>query len=210
MRRRGLSDQDRALWRKVTADAVPLRPDRPVARAEELPVTAKSSPAVPQTQPLNDAFRPPVARNPSVRPALKNSEPLTRFETVQRDPQQVGRPEPGIDRRTADRLRRGERAPDARIDLHGMSADRAHRALDGFIAQALGRNLRCVLVITGKGGRHSGEDAPFMRHDQGILRQSVPRWLQSGPHARRIVGLFSAHPRHGGAGALYVYLKKAR
>ena len=126
------------------------------------------------------------------------------------DPRKVGRPEPGLDRRTAERLRRGERAPDARIDLHGMTADRAHRVLDRFIGEALSANLRCVLVITGKGGRHAREDAPFMHSDRGILRQAVPRWLTASPFARQIVGIFTAHPRHGGDGALYVYLKKSR
>ena len=53
-------------------------------------------------------------------------------------------------------------------------------------------------------------DAPFMRDDQGVLRQQVPGWLSHGPHARQIVGVYQAHPRHGGEGALYVYLKKRR
>jgi DNA-nicking Smr family endonuclease len=124
---------------------------------------------------------------------------------------QVGRPEPGLDRRNAERLRRGERAPDGRIDLHGMTASRAHRALDRRIGEALARGERLVLVITGKGGRgRHEEDAPFMRENTGVLRQQAPRWLRSGPHASRIVGIYQAHPRHGGAGAFYVYLKKPR
>ncbi|MGF1446310.1 MAG: Smr/MutS family protein [Pikeienuella sp.] len=124
-------------------------------------------------------------------------------------PTPVGRPEPGLDRRTAERLRRGERTPDARIDLHGMTAARAHARLDGFIRQSIAARHRCVLVITGKGGRkESGEDAPFMTPRGGILRDAAPRWLRSGPHARQIVGIYEAHQRHGGGGAFYVYLKK--
>lgn len=126
-------------------------------------------------------------------------------------PAPVGRPEAGLDRRTAERLRRGERAPDARIDLHGMTAERAHRALDRFIADAAARGLRCVLVITGKGGRGGDDhDAGFMRPDRGRLRQDAPRWLRAGPAARMIVGIYAAHRRHGGEGAFYVYLKKHR
>ena len=123
----------------------------------------------------------------------------------------VGRPEPGLDRRNAERLRRGERRPDGRIDLHGMTAERAHRALDRYIGEAVARGARLILVITGKGGkRRRADDAPFMRDDEGVLRQQAPRWLRSGPYARFIVGIYRAHQRHGGAGAFYVFLKKQR
>jgi DNA-nicking Smr family endonuclease len=123
----------------------------------------------------------------------------------------VGRPEAGLDRRLAERLRRGERAPDGRIDLHGMTAERAHRALHRRIGEALARGERLVLVITGKGGRRrSADDASFMRDDDGVLRQQAPAWLRSGPHARQIVGIYEAPQRHGGGGAFYVYLKKPR
>jgi len=123
----------------------------------------------------------------------------------------VGRPEAGLDRRLAERLRRGEREPDGRIDLHGMTAERAHRALDRRLGEALARGERLVLVITGKGGkRRSADDAPFMRDDQGVLRQQAPGWLRRGPYARQIVGIYEAPLRHGGAGAFYVYLKRQR
>ena len=79
------------------------------------------------------------------------------------------------------------------------------------IGEALARDQRLILVITGKGGKkRSDDDAPFMREGEGVLRQQAPRWLRSGPHAARIVGIYQAHPRHGGAGAFYVYLKKRR
>lgn len=115
------------------------------------------------------------------------------------DPEPVGRREPGLDRRTAERIRRGERSPDARLDLHGMTAERAHRALDGFLANAVASGQRLLLIITGKG-----------RSGTGLLRDAVPGWLRSGPHRSRILGVWQAHIRHGGAGALYVYLRKPR
>ncbi|MEM6546690.1 MAG: Smr/MutS family protein [Pseudomonadota bacterium] len=108
-------------------------------------------------------------------------------------------------------MRRGNREPDARLDLHGLTAERAHRVLDGFLARALAENLRCLLVITGKGGKAPGKDAAgFARSDLGVLRQMVPRWLRAGRYRSQIVGIFEAHLRHGGAGAIYVYLKKRR
>ncbi|MGF1553084.1 MAG: Smr/MutS family protein [Paracoccaceae bacterium] len=125
-------------------------------------------------------------------------------------PRPVGRPEAGLDRRTAERLRRGEREPDARLDLHGMTAERAHRALDRFLAQAVAGGGRVLLVITGKGGRAHPEDAPWLPPGRGVLRDAAPRWLRSGPHRGRILGIFEAHIRHGGAGAFYVYLRKSR
>ncbi|MEL6208907.1 MAG: Smr/MutS family protein [Pseudomonadota bacterium] len=125
-------------------------------------------------------------------------------------PRPVGRPEAGLDRRTAERLRRGEREPDARIDLHGMTAERAHRALDRFIGAAASSGARVVLVITGKGGRHAPQDAPWLPPGRGVLRDAAPRWLRQGTHGHRILGIYEAHLRHGGAGAFYVYLKKPR
>ncbi len=88
-----------------------------------------------------------------------------------------------------------------------MSAARAHAALKIFVAdsQALGR--RCVLVITGKGAEVEpgfGEIAP------GVLRREAPRWLASPPLSQMIVNVSQAHDRHGGGGALYVYLKRRR
>jgi DNA-nicking Smr family endonuclease len=65
-------------------------------------------------------------------------------------------------------------------------------------------------VITGKGGRHRPEDAPYMAPGRGVLREAAPKWLRTGPHARHIVGIYEAHRRHGGEGAFYVYLKRPR
>jgi DNA-nicking Smr family endonuclease len=145
-----------------------------------------------------------------MRPEGRPRAPVA-WRTGSDRPGPVGRPEPGLDRRTAERLRRGERAPDARIDLHGMTAARAHARLDGFMDAAVAAGHRCVLVITGKGGRRrDAEEAPFMAPEQGVLRQAAPRWLRTGRHAARIVGIYEAHIRHGGAGAFYVYLKKGR
>ncbi|MEM9784420.1 MAG: Smr/MutS family protein [Pseudomonadota bacterium] len=125
-------------------------------------------------------------------------------------PGPVGRPEAGLDRRTAERLRKGLRDPDARLDLHGLTAEQAHRRLDRFLAQSLAAGLRVVLVITGKGGSRAPEDAPWLPEGRGVLRDAAPRWIRQGPYGRRVVGVFEAHARHGGAGAFYVYLRKER
>ncbi|MEM7270856.1 MAG: Smr/MutS family protein [Pseudomonadota bacterium] len=102
---------------------------------------------------------------------------------------------------------KGKRTPDARLDLHGMSAARAHAALKMFISDSRDRGCRCVLVITGKG---SDEPAAFGEVKPGVLRRETPRWLSSPPLAQMIVTVAQAHPKHGGSGALYVYLKRKR
>lgn len=119
----------------------------------------------------------------------------------------VGRLEPGLDRRTATRLRKGAREPDARIDLHGMTAARAHRACLVFLADAMARGSRVVLVITGKGRRDRDD---FMPRGRGVLRESLPGWLRASPLGASIVGIYQAHRKHGGEGAFYVYLKRRR
>lgn len=103
------------------------------------------------------------------------------------------------------RLRKGVREPDARIDLHGMSAERAHRACLTFLSDAIARGCRVVLVITGKGRADRGGFRTC-----GVLKESLPGWLRASPLGGSIVGIYQAHQRHGGAGACYVYLKRRR
>jgi DNA-nicking Smr family endonuclease len=105
----------------------------------------------------------------------------------------------GVDRATAERLKRGLRPIEARLDLHGMTRTEAHRALWEFVRAASAAGRRSLLVITGR-----GTDRP------GILKSSVPRWLDAGELRRQILAVAAAQPRHGGAGALYVLLRRRR
>ncbi|MEL6197041.1 MAG: Smr/MutS family protein [Pseudomonadota bacterium] len=235
-RRRDLTPDDRAVWDSV-ARTTRRRPAERRGIAAAAPATTPSDDAPDLTAPAaqrpaeaapHDGFLRPregvLRRGAAHGPAHGIGEagrgqtaggsravsPAIAVREGDALPRQVGRPEAGLDRRTAERLRRGERAPDLRLDLHGMTAERAHRALDRFVAQAIGQGARMLLVITGKGGRRAPEDAPWLPEGRGVLRDAVPRWLRHGPHARRILGVYEAHLRHGGAGALYVYLKKPR
>ncbi|MCG8543201.1 MAG: Smr/MutS family protein, partial [Alphaproteobacteria bacterium] len=108
---------------------------------------------------------------------------------------------PGVDKRTADNLRRGRMAIEARIDLHGLTQDEAHRALTAFVdgQQAAGR--RCVLVVTGKGAWRAGG---------GVLREAVPRWLNEPALRRKVLSFSYAQPKDGGEGALYILLRRLR
>ena len=107
----------------------------------------------------------------------------------------------GIDKRTVQRLKRGQLPIEARLDLHGLTQKEAHGRLDIFLARAQDRGLRCVLVITGKGR---------VSQDGGILRQMVPRWLNTPPSRGRVLSMSQAQPKDGGGGALYLLLRKRR
>jgi DNA-nicking Smr family endonuclease len=104
-------------------------------------------------------------------------------------------------------LRRGRQGIEARIDLHGMRQDEAHAVLRGFLRRSQGAGLKVVLVVTGKGGA-AAEDAPF--GERGVLRRVVPHWLRLPDLRPLVVGFEEAAPHHGGAGALYVRLRRAR
>jgi DNA-nicking Smr family endonuclease len=112
-----------------------------------------------------------------------------------------------MDRRRFEKLRRGRLEPDARLDLHGLTAERAHAALTSFVLGAHAREQRLLLVITGKGR----PDAVAIRpHRHGILHHSVPHWLAAPPLVGHVLQVAQAHQRHGGAGAFYVYLRRRR
>ena len=109
----------------------------------------------------------------------------------------------GIDKRTARRIRRGALPIEARIDLHGMTREEALRRLTRFIAESQAAGHRLVLVVTGKGRGADGISS-------GVIRREAPHWLARPPNAARVLDTAPAQPRHGGEGALYVYLRKRR
>lgn len=185
-RRRVLTPDEVRVWRAVAGTAVPL-PGRTLPEEDipEPPPPAAAEPA-PPPRPL------PPAR-PS-QPAPRTLPDLAHGAT------------PGLDKRSSERMKKGEMEIEARLDLHGMTQDSAHAALLGFIARAFDAGRRCVLVITGKGNR----DGKVFREGMGVLRANVPRWLNQSPCRERILGFSHARPQHGGEGALYVLIKRRR
>lgn len=118
----------------------------------------------------------------------------------------------GVDGRMAERLRRGTVEPDARLDLHGFTEAAAHGALITFLRSAQMRGHRLALVVTGKGTRKPDPYVPFDleldARSRGVLKTAVPRWLKEPALAGIVADMREAHRKHGGAGALYVYLRK--
>ena len=114
-----------------------------------------------------------------------------------------------IERRKVRRIARGMVEIDDRIDLHGLRQVDAERRLRAFLLGARAHGLRTVLVITGKGGdRDAGprEDGS----ERGVLRRSVPLWLEQPDLRDCVAGIAPAHIRHGGSGAIYIHLRKRR
>jgi len=178
-----LDPRDRSLWEKVAEQAKPLRRSRPAA-AEPPP-----KPDLPQRR-----------TKLTPEPAAKTAPVSTAA------PPPLG----AIDRRLTQRLGRGLRKVDARIDLHGMRQGEAREVLYAFLARSRAKGLSLVLVITGKGSATGREEAGFMPdRDIGILRQAVPQWLALPRFRPFVVGFTPAHRRHGGEGALYVQIRRA-
>ena len=100
------------------------------------------------------------------------------------------------------RLARGLVQPDRILDLHGHSLATAYGLLDHRLEQALAAGHRVLLLITGK--PRSGAER------RGAIRAAVGDWLAASRHAAQIAAVRNAHPRHGGAGALYIVLRKRR
>ncbi len=115
---------------------------------------------------------------------------------------------PGVDKRTAQRLKRGRLDVEARLDLHGHTQAEAHPALDSFLAGAQSSGKRCVLIVTGKGGLNQIDDETGFEHPTGVLKDMVPRWLNRAPNRARILSFTHARQADGGTGALYVLLKR--
>jgi DNA-nicking Smr family endonuclease len=100
-------------------------------------------------------------------------------------------------------LSRGRRAPEAKLDLHGMTLVAAERAVARFLAQSAAEGRRVVLIVTGKGLRLEGG-----RVFGGRIRAEFAGWLERADNRALVAGLRAAHPRHGGSGAFYVLLRR--
>ncbi|MCB9982929.1 MAG: Smr/MutS family protein [Rhodospirillales bacterium] len=115
----------------------------------------------------------------------------------------------GLDRKNAEKLRKGLFPLEGRLDLHGMRRVQARAALEDFIVGAQASGKRCVLVITGKGAGSDGRRDPLTAGD-GVLRREVPVWLSEPPLSSLVLKNVPAQPRHGGEGAFYVLLRRER
>ena len=174
------------LFRRAMRDVKPLKQRTSCVRSEKSVSFRTSGPA--NTATAKRALYPRTAAPAATSPKSK-AHILQHGDTA------------GLDRRTGQRFKRGQLPVEARLDLHGMNQTEAHHALSTFLSvqQAAGR--RCVIVVTGKGvGKEGG----------GVLRNAVPRWLNEVPNRDKVLAFEYARQKDGGAGALYVLLRRRR
>lgn len=198
-RRRHLAPEEEAQWQAVARTAQPLHLQKapiqhpgavnpPSSRPPEQTGSVQMAP-----QPFRIGEKAGAAHGQAVLPNLSAGL----FATPLR-----------MDAKTFARMSRGKLAPEALIDLHGLTLAEAHPELIRFILGSQARGLRLVLVITGK-GRRAADDGPVpQRH--GVLKHHVPQWLSQAPLGAAVQQVAGAAQRHGGGGALYVYLQKRR
>jgi DNA-nicking Smr family endonuclease len=193
---------DLELWRHTARSVTPLR---------------KAKARVPEVGAPQEPQAPPRPRTPSIKtPPPPPPQPNARKTSPTQQPKQAAPKSPPplvpIERRKARRIARGIVEIDDRIDLHGLRQVDAERRLRAFLLAARAHGLRTVLVITGKGGERSpgARDDGIERSERGVLRRSVPLWLEQPDLRDCVVGIAPAHIRHGGSGAIYIHLRRAR
>lgn len=193
MRRpRGLLPDEAELWGRVARTVTPLRRvSRQLAEAD--PVCAElPAPAASAKPPARLKGRIPAPPPPPEAAREDRKRPLDRH---------------GLDGSWEKKLARAEVHPDFTLDLHGHGLDAAYARLDHGLSQALAMGARVVLVITGKPRPVEAADRGERR---GAIRAKLLDWLAHGSHAHRIASVRGAHRKHGGAGAVYVILKRTR
>lgn len=183
---RGLNPEEKVLWDKVTTSTVRMRP-APIG-APKIQNQVKKDPISVKYTPIQP-FR--IGMKPKYNSHIAMPE----------------KPNIAMDYKAYKKMKSGKITPESRIDLHGLTLAQAHPRLIGFIQDSAHQGRRLVLVITGK-GRISADDGPIPARP-GVLRHQVPHWLNSMPLKPLIMQINEANRKHGGQGAIYVYLRRA-
>jgi DNA-nicking Smr family endonuclease len=180
-RARRLNEADQALWTSYASKLLPLRGRMPARPPESKTATVPAAPPPARDPPLRPATAAPSAR------ARRAAAPLT-----------VDEHPGGIDSATWQRFRTGKLAVMRKLDLHGMTAQRAFHALVGFLRSAHAEQVRCVEIITGRGTGESG----------GVIRREFPHWLNL-PEIRPLI-LGAVHPHALNPGSVRLILRRIR
>ena len=154
---------------------------------------------VESVRPLHEVPLPAEEAPPLTVPAAPKARPREPAPA----PSRKAAPGTTLDASWDRRLSRGLVQPDATLDLHGHNLATAYALLDDRLERALARGARLLLLITGKPRSGPGEK-------RGAIRAAVGDWLAASRHAADIAAVRNAHPRHGGAGALYIVLRRKR
>jgi DNA-nicking Smr family endonuclease len=189
------------------AEAPPARPPRDPTEEE---LWARATAGARPVSAGSDLVAPPMPRPPRGRAgyadldaadevqSMTRGEP--RFEFAPGDSLVEGAVT-GLDAAVVRRLRRGDYAVEGRLDLHGLTREAARGAVERFLRESRLGGKRCVLVVHGR-GRHSEDQLP-------VIKEALHGWLSAGRFGRQVLAFASAIPADGGAGALYVLLRRA-
>jgi len=205
MAKRNLTDDEKKLWRRVTENISSLKPEKTKVTAEDhFQITV-----------------PEKTKSAKIKPGIKNelhhisfsgiNSPLNQPPLNQQNAEKS--PPLAPEHNWQQRIKRDKARIEAKIDLHGMTQEKAYAALYDFIFRAQAQGKRLLLVITGKGRSKKGTDRGFenlYEGSRGILKSQVPRWLSQGEFRPLILSVSPARLKHGGEGALYVILKRQR
>lgn len=177
MARRHLSSEEQTLWTALTRTVRPLRPGARTGGVPILPASAESASGL------------------TVSPVPAAAAPMSRT------------PSKVLDASWERRIRSGTLVPEMSIDLHGHSLAAAHARLNQALSQAWARDVRVLLIITGKPPQKT---LTAERARRGAIRGEIGHWLETSAYADRLASVRIAHPRHGGDGALYVILRRKK
>lgn len=203
-RPRGLTPDEKDLWSRVARSMTPLQTAGPRPSADDpsdaRPLTSLTKKPKPAPAPQHHPAALPQFRVGQAASATG----LSSLPQMQTPAQRLAGNPVRMDHKTHRRMSQGKLAPQARLDLHGLTLAAAQPELLGFILSCHANGLRLVLVITGKG---RGDHGPLPTRP-GALRHQVPQWLHSPPLSAVVQQVTAAHYRHGGEGAYYVYLRR--
>jgi len=186
---RGLNPEEQAAWARLAESVTPLA-------GRTRPAMVK---AVHETPPKPVGTARPVSVKPKPHPAVTAPK--------HRPPPRLSEGPVGLDSHWDRRFKSGRVEPDLTLDLHGHTLDTAYSRITAGLDQARAMGARVVLVIA---GRERPVDPADRSHRRGAIRAKLLDWIAAGPHADHISAVRRAHRAHGGAGALYLILKRGR
>ncbi len=190
-----LSEEDKELWNKISDSTNPLdqKQRNRVSATEPLKQSPKKIHKADKTNKIENSVQNLSSKTQTANKPSKKSPEITQ-----------------IDRKKIRKLVTEQIEIQATLDLHGYRQEEAHQALKSFIRTSQARNHRYVLVVTGKGSRKTSSQGFWDDIEPGVLKRNVPVWLSEPDLKDYIVSYSTAQPKHGGDGALYIHIRKAK
>ncbi len=202
-------DDGERLWKRIAEGVKPLKETKHKRHARPSSLEGEVSRPKGSTA---GAMAPAAERTPSA-----GNLPLKAGAKRDGPPPLIPGELAGLDRRSGEKLRKGQMPVEAKLDLHGMTQAAAHAAVARFIEAQHAAGKRCVLIVTGKGGKSADPFQPkavpgrfTFSAGRGVLRDALPRWLNEPALRGHIIAAQPASRAHGGEGAMYVLLKRKR